>query len=733
MNFASRAVPASFDVIIVLAVDSIETLGIDIKADLRNLVSLGLKVGLMSLSQGSNPKRYRNTPLVKAAFELKVPVLGYRDVAKTQLAIIYSPDLFLARGLRGKFVAQRLWLMVEEGLHRSLSLHDVQTKCAEYGVASPTFMAVTTSVQEALLKEPGMMAGLWNFHSADEGTDHSIHGDSWVHSRQIGVPTAPFTRGLISELKSVSSQAGKIGHVVCARTSVPSQLQTGRGEPDFLVGFPFAHVDRDTFLESLHMYIVPSAVLHSGTWRSDVYSCMRLGVPVGLPRALEPYFGNAATYYDLDIAEMLRDAIERPDEVRNRLKRAKELRLSRLQSRSLVTLAASGVEPCLSPTREPSRRPVVKSVLDSGQSLGQSHIRELRVCFVTSNGAGMGHLTRLLAVARRLDDGIQPSFVSMSQACGVVKQYGYGFEYIPSKGDLLVDGSEWNGYFNKRFMESLHRLEPDVVVFDGTWPYQGVAQAVANYDAKFVWMRRGMWRAETADTSLVRNTGFDAVIEPGDIASPYDFGATNRASDAVKVPPIIVLDRTEIHDRKSAREYLGIGSDERAMLLTLGAGNINKIDDDVRDVIAAVKSLPEKWRIFMTSPVIADGQEVSDGVENISVYPLARYAKAFDFVVSATGYNSFHEWIAYAVPTLWIANAKTITDDQIGRARYAHDSGLGLAAGPGGSVSIPHAIRQLGQRETRMRLQKAMRLAAFDNGARDAAKHISSMAKQGSV
>ncbi|WAP52886.1 hypothetical protein OL239_07015 [Arthrobacter sp. ATA002] len=341
----------------------------------------------------------------------------------------------------------------------------------------------------------------------------------------------------------------------------------------------------------------------------------------------------------------------------------------------------------------------------------------------------MGHLTRLLAVARRLDDDIEATFVSMSQACGVVAQYGYGFEYIPSKGDLLVDGTQWNQYFSKRFMESLERLSPDVVVFDGTWPYQGIARAVTNYDAKFVWMRRGMWRSETASTSLVRNTGFDSVIEPGDVASPYDQGATSRAADAYKVDPIIVLDSDEILERSQARGLLDIDPDENVMLITLGAGNINKIDDDVEEVIMAVKGLPETWRIFMTSPLIADNRGVSDGVENISMYPLAQVARAFDFVVSATGYNSFHEWIAYSVPALWIANANTITDDQIGRARYAHDVGLGLAAGPGGSVSISEAIEQLGENSNRARFQEALNRVSFANGARSAARHISELAK----
>src|SRR5690606_14474156 len=43
-----------------------------------------------------------------------------------------------------------------------------------------------------------------------------------------------------------------------------------------------------------------------------------------------------------------------------------------------------------------------------------------RVLFVSSNGVGVGHLTRLLAIARRMPAGIAPVFATMSQAMKVI-------------------------------------------------------------------------------------------------------------------------------------------------------------------------------------------------------------------------------------------------------------------------------------------------------------------------
>lgn len=719
----------SFDVLLIVAMDSEEPLGVDVSSDISNFLAQGFRIGLLTLSQSSSPKRYRNSRLIRQIFELGVPVLGRKDVARSQLAIIYNHDLFLVRGVRGAFAAQEIWVVMDSEKSDSYTRNNIVAECSKYSPINPTFMCTRAEQHTDLSGEPQTSRRLWNFHAGHPAETLDRMPLSSPARPYIGLPTPPhFTRPVIAEIKDIAADIAEAGYVLCARTAVPGALQTGKADPDLVVGFPFVSARRADFLKSLQIYVVPKTMLKSGTWREDVYACMYLGVPVALPRELQPYFEDSALYYDEGILRVLQD--QEPSDITARLKRSKYLSQARSYAASATVLRGAGLSPS-----QNHQTPAVVEHLASGSNEDFTTTSSgavqtpIRVCFVTSNGAGMGHLTRLLAVARRLGDGIESSFISMSQACGVVAQYGYEFEYIPSKGDLQVEGGEWNRFFTDRFMQALNRMEPDVVVFDGTWPYQGVAHAVDHYGAKFVWMRRGMWRAETPATSLVRNTGFDLVIEPGDVASAYDHGPTGRAIDAAHVEPIIVLDPSEVYDRESARRALGISHDDNAMLLTLGAGNINKIDDDVNEVIRSVKSLPDEWRIFMTSPLIAEGSAVTEGVETLAIYPLALYAKAFDFVVSATGYNSFHEWLAYGIPALWIANGNTITDDQIGRARYAHDFGLGFAAGPGGSVRIPEAVRLLGERHRRDAVRQAMHLVSFENGADEAASLISELAR----
>jgi hypothetical protein len=72
---------------------------------------------------------------------------------------------------------------------------------------------------------------------------------------------------------------------------------------------------------------------------------------------------------------------------------------------------------------------------------------------------------------------------------------------------------------------------------------------------------------------------------------------------------------------------------------------------------------------------------IPDGI-NVTIirhFPLADVIHAFDGIVCAAGYNSVHEVIPAAVPTLLIANNRG-TDDQFARAQWCGDKDLTLYA-----------------------------------------------------
>lgn len=347
------------------------------------------------------------------------------------------------------------------------------------------------------------------------------------------------------------------------------------------------------------------------------------------------------------------------------------------------------------------------------------------VLFVSSNGAGMGHLTRLLAMARRSTDWCRPVFLSLSQAVPVVGRDGFPYEYFPSRAALQIDTGAWNPMFEVRFRQALDDHRPAAVVFDGTWPYLGLIRAREDYpDVRFVWSRRAMWKADTPPDQLEKSRFFDLVIEPGEAAAEYDRGPTTRAGDAVRVAPITYLEPLDLLDREEARRDLGIRPDAMAVLVALGAGNINDISSTLGAVTDALAKHEEVEVVVTRSPIAQASTPLEARLKTVSTYPLSRYFNAFDGSVAAAGYNAFHESLAFALPSVFVPNTSTRTDDQVARARWAEDRGMGWRLDEMLEGDVDRVIAALMDDRRRGAVRDSLSTLPASDGAAAAARHV---------
>lgn len=299
------------------------------------------------------------------------------------------------------------------------------------------------------------------------------------------------------------------------------------------------------------------------------------------------------------------------------------------------------------------------------------------VLLVSSNGAGMGHLTRLLAYARRMPAGTRKHVLSLSQAVPVVELEGIPWEYLPSQGASGLLPATWRALFAERVTELLHRIDPDVLVFDGTHPYRGLDAALAAHPrTRSVWSRRGMWRPGLNIDQLAKAAWFDGVLEPGDLAHRADRGATTGVEGVTRVPPVTLVDHQDLSSRAQARQVLGLPAEGRLALVSLGAGNINDTDAEIGAAVAALRS--NGIGVCVTAPAIAERAYTGDDVHVVRHFPLSEHFSAFDYAITAAGYNSFHETLRLGVPSIFVPNANTSLDDQAGRAREAARRGWAL-------------------------------------------------------
>jgi len=347
------------------------------------------------------------------------------------------------------------------------------------------------------------------------------------------------------------------------------------------------------------------------------------------------------------------------------------------------------------------------------------------ILFLSSNGVGMGHVARLLAVARRLPDSHGAVFLTMSQALPVIEQFGFTAEHIPSDRNTLSDHDAWNEWLRLELELVLDAYSIGSVVYDGNVVYPGITEALSGRpDCPLVWIRRGMWRSDQDNAHLLElGRHADLIVEPDDVASELDAGASADAREGVTmVPPIRLLDEAEILDREHSCVRLGLDPGERRVLIQLGAGNnINIIDliDGVLDDLRRVGGFTPVIAEWLTADLSLD---LWPEVPRLRCFPLSRYYRAFDFTISAAGYNTFNEIISFGVPAVLVPNLNRSMDDQGARARFAHQHGAAVHLDAGEIKDLPHVLEEMRDDGRRDELRQSCARISKPNGAGDVAR-----------
>lgn len=335
-----------------------------------------------------------------------------------------------------------------------------------------------------------------------------------------------------------------------------------------------------------------------------------------------------------------------------------------------------------------------------------------RVLMITTNGAGLGHLTRCLALARQLPESVAVDLLTLSTAAPVIEDPRVAMHYHPSRETSGLGQVAWDRSFSNTLarMVSVHR--PDLVMFDGTFIYRPVHDMFKRLAIPLVWVLRGCWR-EGKMTRQVEDPAdyVDGLLLPDDFARPGDFPVKATNLPIMIIPPLVSVDIDGAVPRAEAKAKFGLELTAHHVLIQLGAGNIDDTAPSLEAALAAVKTLGPDWNaVVVRSPIAERNAPLPTGVRAVHGYPLAQFYAAFDFVVVAAGYNSVQEVVATSTPAILVPNLATVTDDQSRRAFGAAEQGLALAASD--SAQIHAAVRTLADPAARRRMRDSQRRAA---------------------
>ncbi|SFS22249.1 glycosyltransferase [Yoonia litorea] len=303
---------------------------------------------------------------------------------------------------------------------------------------------------------------------------------------------------------------------------------------------------------------------------------------------------------------------------------------------------------------------------------------------VVPNGVGLGHVTRMMAIGKALNkaQNFRVVFWCFSRAAAIVQ--AAGFEVILRQTGVHLDAHppDWRRWETVEFAKALRHIKPDVVAYDGAAFDRFVINALRTPGcgrSGVLWVRRGMMRADTNRSVLDPEQFSDLVLEPGDLAVAADQGPTRTAKAEFQgfceghvAPPVTLKPYLPAYTRREAQKRLGLRRGKYCLVSLGGAfGNW----DELLWTIKEQARLHRITLIWAQSPLSPPPDDSGDTIIR-QFYPLSPYLEAFNGVITATGYNSFHELVmGYQGPVILAPTNLERLDDQEARATYAAEQG----------------------------------------------------------
>ncbi|MGB5067942.1 MAG: glycosyltransferase, partial [Albidovulum sp.] len=305
--------------------------------------------------------------------------------------------------------------------------------------------------------------------------------------------------------------------------------------------------------------------------------------------------------------------------------------------------------------------------------------RAAKTLFIPTNGNGLGHAQRCTLIAAAMENPGNGVFAAFPSCVPLVTSKGFATMPLVQRSDEHPEEYANDLLNYLRLRRSVH--PGDVLVFDGGYVFDSIYRTIMEKGLTAFWIRRGLWQpGQMNPVSLDREKAFRKVIVPSEA-----FGELNAAPglgpNIHHVGPIVQQHPEKSQDTAGLRDrlksHLGVEFDELVVTM-LGGG----VAADRSAQLQTLCNLFERRKNCLHLIVVWPGSKVHPGVyawqntRAVQTKNALALCQAADLVISAAGYNSFHEVLYHAIPAIFVPQMAAYMDDQERRALAASERGL---------------------------------------------------------
>jgi predicted glycosyltransferase len=331
-------------------------------------------------------------------------------------------------------------------------------------------------------------------------------------------------------------------------------------------------------------------------------------------------------------------------------------------------------------------------------------VARVKILFYAINGTGLGHLSRLLAIARPMREllkalGHTPDLRFVTTSEGVSAAHDFPVYKLPSKSAAQhLPPADFAASSKLLISHLVAQFSPHVLVMDtvaeGSY---GELSFLLSFAGSAVLIDRHKDPSITSSEVYRRHVVlYDRVLVPDDPEAAERYPVP-RGTRQGFVGPVHGYDPALARTAAQVRADFQVSPERRLIYLSAGGGSDSRQGLD--HLIAALSEDRRNHLLVGYGPLHRGAAAYRENVVPLFAPEIRQWFGGVDAAVSAAGYNSYQELLAARVPTLFYAQNK-------GMDRQDERIAQGLRQGWHGSLG--HDICALEPSEIRARLEEIL-------------------------